>query len=166
MTPQQRAAALRLIRAFDNERISLPAWESVCRQGFALLRELAAEPVQEPVAWHVCSVNSDGSLSLEFAASWEESAHEHINDAINEYDIDGATSWVVRPVYAAPQQPMRCPKDGGECGAGGYCRPEQRKPLLASDIVTMYAECPTCDADMIDFARAIERAHGITGEQK
>ena len=66
---------------------------------------------------------------------------------------------------AAPQQPMRCPEDGGECGAGGYCRPEQRKPLLASDIVTMYAECPTCDADMIDFARAIEEAHGI-GEQE
>ena len=44
--------------------------------------------------------------------------------------------------------------------------PQQRKRLLANDIVTMYAECPTCDADMIDFARAIERAHGITGEQK
>lgn len=62
-----------------------------------------AKPAQEPVAWHVCSVNKDGSLSLEFAAPWKELAHEHINDAINEHDIDGATSWVVRPVYTSPQ---------------------------------------------------------------
>ena len=37
----------------------------------------------------------------------------------------------------------------------------RRKPLLASEIVTMYAECPTSDNDMIEFARAIEAAHGI-----
>jgi len=62
----------------------------------------AQEP-QEPFAWHVCSVNSDGSLSLEHAAAWEEAAHEHINDAITEHDIEGAGSWVVRPAYHAPQ---------------------------------------------------------------
>jgi hypothetical protein len=39
-----------------------------------------------------------------------------------------------------------------------------RKRLTDEQIVTMYAECPTCDQDMIDFARAIERAHGIGGE--
>lgn len=32
------------------------------------------------------------------------------------------------------------------------------EPLLDSDIVTLYAECPTCDADMVEFARAIEQA--------
>ena len=42
-----------------------------------------------------------------------------------------------------------------------YATPPQRKPLLASEIVTMYAERPTSDNDMIDFARAIEAAHGI-----
>ena len=72
----------------------------------AALREFAGTLGQEPVAWHVCSVNSDGSLSLEFAAPWEELAHEHINDAINEHDIDGATSWVVRPVYTHPPAPQ------------------------------------------------------------
>ncbi len=63
---------------------------------------------QEPVAWLVCSVNSDGSLSLEHAAAWKEAAHEHINDAIAEHGIEEAASWVVRPAYvAAPvaQQP-------------------------------------------------------------
>ena len=98
MNEEQREVAERLVADQSSSNLE---WS---RQVIALLRELlAAEQVQKPVAWHVCSVNSDGSLSLEFAASWEESAHEHINDAINEYDIDGATSWVVRPVYASPQ---------------------------------------------------------------
>jgi len=40
----------------------------------------------------------------------------------------------------------------------------QRKPLLASDIVTMYDESPRSDNEMIEFARAIEAAHGIKGD--
>jgi len=84
------------------------------RAAQAMLREILKAPqadsqpapqqeAQEPFAWHVCSVNSDGSLSLEHAAAWEEAAHEHINDAITEHDIEGAGSWVVRPAYHAPQ---------------------------------------------------------------
>jgi hypothetical protein len=46
-----------------------------------------------------------------------------------------------------------------------YTTPPQRKPLLASEIVTMYDESPTGDSDMIAFARAIERAHDIGGEK-
>lgn len=57
---------------------------------------------QKPVAWLVCSKNADGSLSLEHAAAWEEAAHEHINDAITEDEIEGAAEWVVRDAYAAP----------------------------------------------------------------
>lgn len=69
---------------------------------------------QEPVAWLVCSVNSDGSLNLEHATAWEEAAHEHINDAITEHGIEEAASWVVRPAYvAAPvaQHPQTEPDD-------------------------------------------------------
>ncbi len=140
----------------------------------------AAEPQGEPVAWHVCSVNSDGSLSLEFAAPWEELAHEHINDAINEHDIDGAASWVVRPVYThPPQQSMRCPEDGGECGAGGYCRPERRRPAMQAEIecdcltawnASTYGHSahdtvhPMFLAAFVGGYKAAERAHGITGE--
>jgi len=51
--------------------------------------------------------------------------------------------------------------DFGRVLVGQVSTPPQRKPLLASEIVTMYAECPTSDNDMIDFARAIEAAHGI-----
>jgi hypothetical protein len=39
--------------------------------------------------------------------------------------------------------------------------PAPRKPLPAHEIVTMYEESPTSDNDMIEFARAIEAAHGI-----
>lgn len=107
---KKMAAALRSLRS------SILAWkpEESCpmsqQMGKALNRieeSLAAydaQPEQEPVAYLVCSVNADGSLSLEHAAAWEESAHEHINDAINEYGIAEAAQWVVRPAFVAPQE--------------------------------------------------------------
>ena len=169
MTPTQRAAALRLI---EFETLPRRLLDIACRvrvneclfhddefvddashtlkEALALLRELAAEPVQKPVAW--MAESKSGSVRF-----------TNIGQSADELESLG---WAIVPLYAAPQQPMRCPEDGGACGAGGYCRPEpqQRKPLLASDIVTMYAECPTCDADTSDIARAIEFAHGSTGE--
>ena len=182
MTPEQRAAAERL--ADDLQRFDGAERESLRDEAAALLRELAAapqcepddeyrcggprcdgnccQPVQEPVAWHVCSVNSDGSLSLEFAAPWEELAHEHVNDAINEHDIDGAASWVVRPVYASPQPQQTEPSQNTH-------PPQQRKPLSADqirDAVNDHAFWATSKNFIFRIARAIERAHGITGEQK
>ena len=67
---------------------------------------------------------------------------------------------------AAPQQPMRCPTDGGECGAGGYCRPEQRKPLTRDELLSLWKQHGYKSAMCEPFARAVEEAHGITGEQK
>lgn len=75
--------------------------------------------------------------------------------------------WHRIPLYAAaPQQPMHCPKDGGECGAGGYCRPEpvQRKPLTREQIDTVWSSLGSFtdrESDYRIFARAVERAHGI-----
>ena len=78
-----------------------------------LRTRLAEIEKQEAFAWLVCSVNADKSLSLEHSAAWEEAAHEHINDAITEYQIDGASEWVVRPCYihpvAAPAQEQTLP---------------------------------------------------------
>ena len=56
----------------------------------------------KPVAWLVLSKSRDGSLSLEYAAAWEEAAHEHIDDAITEHGIEEAGAWSVRPAYLAP----------------------------------------------------------------
>ena len=41
-----------------------------------------------------------------------------------------------------------------------YTTPPQRKPLSNQKIIEMYNE-PRSDAEMIEFARAIEAAHGI-----
>lgn len=124
---------------YEAARAALNAWEydsNECRWHMDNLRAaLDAAPKQadhaEPVAWHVCSVNSDGSLSLEFAAPWEELAHEHISDAILDHDIDGAGSWVVRPVYATPQPIATAPANSashricceGDCAYYGSTRP-------------------------------------------
>ena len=91
--------------------------------------------------------------------------------------------WHRIPLYAAaPQQPMHCPKDGGECGAGGYCRPEQRKPLTPSMQAEVECDClvawnastyghsaqdtvhPMFLSAFVRGYRAAERAHGITGD--
>ena len=135
MTPTQRAAAERLADAVMHPEAA------------ALLRELAAEPVQEPVGW----------------------LHDETGDFEPSHKpwMDDDEEWV--PLYAAPQQPMRCPEDGGECGAGGYCRPEpqQRKPLSDEQVRQIVVDASTSWAFKRDgstsmrIARAIERAHGI-----
>ena len=130
MNESQRAAALRL--ADDLQRFDGAERESLRDEAAALLRELLAEPVinqqmttelaepvQEPVAWRDQNNFDPGqgcTYSNVAAAKWP-----HIFS---------------QPLYAAPQQPMHCPKDGGECGAGGYCRPEpvQRRPLSDEQI--------------------------------
>jgi hypothetical protein len=63
---------------------------------------LEAKPAPaEPVAWLVL----DESGALVHAAAYRESAHEHINDAINEHGITEAARWVVRPAFAAAPAP-------------------------------------------------------------
>ena len=37
-----------------------------------------------------------------YCAGWPEACHEHINDAINEHDIDGAGKWTVRRAELMP----------------------------------------------------------------
>ena len=114
----QLAEALRLmVSAFDHGDVMASEGAAIDAAKQALAAHEAAKP--EPLAWLVCSVNKDGSLSLEHAAAWRESAHEHINDAINSFGIREAARWVVRPAYAAPVavasqwQPIEtAPKDG------------------------------------------------------
>lgn len=98
----------------------------------------------------------------------------HATDVRPYYDAD--LDAAIDAARAALKEPMHCPKDGGECGAGGYCRPEQRKPLTDEKIKALVLETvyegdsrtPHRDAWSaeigIPFARAVERAHGITGE--
>jgi hypothetical protein len=48
--------------------------------------------------------------------------------------------------------------------SAGFYKAEKQEPLPAHEIVTMYEESPTSDSDMIAFARAVERKHGIGGK--
>ena len=81
-----------------------------------------------------------------------------------------------KPLYTAPPQqpapePVACETEG-DCTHMPWCKirrkcqkmtqpaPPQRKPLTDEEIMEMYSE-PRSDAEMIEFARAIERAHGI-----
>jgi len=180
MSPSQRAAAERLIAEhptlFMND---LPDW---CDDAFHLLRELAAEPVvnqqmttepvQEPVAYIDPRQLAAGYVTLLCITRPEYRSYADVAEGIH-----------YTPVYLhPPQQPMRCPTDGGECGAGGYCRPEQRKPLTPSMQAEVECDClvawnastyghsaqdtvhPMFLSAFLRGYRAAERA--ITGEQK
>ena len=105
MTPEQRAEALRLADWVGNKQVEnflrVLAAEPQFPPDYPDGPDREPEPQGEPFAWAVCSINSDSALSLEYTAPWEEAAHDHIFDAIEE-DIDGAASWVVRPLYLHP----------------------------------------------------------------
>ena len=163
MNETQRAAAERL--ADDLQRFDGAERESLRDEAAALLRELAAEPVQEPAIW----IQSN---HLQHAKNGPYLARTGPTKLMSDFI----------PLYAAPQQLMRCPEDGGECGAGGYCRPEQRKPLTPSMQAEVECDClvawnastyghsaqdtvhPMFLSAFISGYRAAERAHGITGE--
>ena len=149
MNEPQRSAAERLADVLEK----MPLGE-VDAEAAALLRELAAEPVQEPVIW----IQSN---HLQHAKNGPYLARTGPTKLMSDFI----------PLYAAPQQPMRCPTDGGECGAGGYCRPEpqQHKPLsdeqIESIVTEWWGEKTGAAMDIcVGFARIVERAHGITGE--
>ena len=157
MTPTQRAAAERL--AFEQWYDAQPdgrisPWD--VWQAAALLRELLAEPVQEPVAYIDQRQLAAGYVTLLCITRPEYRSYADVAEGIH-----------YTPVYLhPPQQPMHCPKDGGECGAGGYCRPEQRKPLTDKEIMnTLKAQGTGIHWRLyVETVRAVERAHGITGE--
>lgn len=131
MNPKQRATAERLVADQSSSNLE---WS---RQVVALLRELAAEPVQEPVAW---GVFVDDELFKPFnckdnAVDWFQAQYNHGS----RYD------YLVLPLYAAPQQ---------------------RTPL-SDEVVAKLINTEWATPDVPSawkFARAIERAHGITGE--
>ena len=94
-------------------------------------------------------------------------------DGLSEpYDVLKAQE-AIREALAQPEQePVACVGTNGELmwlnkskviyskPIPLYTTPPQRKPLSNQKIIEMYNE-PRSDAEMIEFARAIEAAHGI-----
>ena len=132
MTPQQRAAAERLAKwhqAMADEPNRNGAKKEKHAITAALLRELAAEPMQEPAIW----IQSN---HLQHAKNGPYLARTGPTKLMSDFI----------PLYAAPQQ---------------------RKPLSADqirDAVNDHAFWATSKNFIFRIARAIERAHGITGE--
>ena len=118
----------------------------------AIAADRAAMPVaqqaQEPDCWGVFS--EDGP---EYIAPWKDAAHEHINDAIAA-GLPEAARWTVQPLYAAPAAPQ----------APAKALTEERIELLANrHMLETRAEWRM--SDLYQFARAIERAHGIGSDK-
>ena len=128
MTPTQRAAALRLA---EGPRTSGELWG---RAVIALLRELAAEPVQEPAIW----IQSN---HLQHAKNGPYLARTGPTKLMSDFI----------PLYAAPQQ---------------------RKPLTDDEALALIHATPREDVTQegwirrqrLLWVRAVEKAHGITGE--
>ena len=91
-----------------------------------------------------------GKQAIKELESQEPVAYIHRNE-YNEYRLEPHDNFDIKSIPFNVDVPL-------------FRSSSQRKPLMASEIVLMYDENPRCDADMIEFARAIEAAHGIKGE--
>ena len=143
MNETQRATALRL--ADELERGYDARTMKAMSHAAAILRELLAEPVQEPVAW---GVFVDDELFKPFnckdeAVDWFQAQYNHGS----RYD------YLVLPLYTAPQQ-RKPPSD-----VFVYKVVRSVQPNLAD----------TCKAWAEQFYECkywLDAAHGITGEQE
>jgi hypothetical protein len=136
MTPEQRAAAERLI----DPKLDMNAAQWI-KEVYPLLRELAAEPAQKPVAAELPAPQLLVESAQGFVEGWTRS---QVRSAIN--------LALLKQRYAHP--------------------PQQRKPLTDEQIKRCVDEAHGRGLNVVDqlsdftikVARAIERAHGITGE--
>lgn len=106
--------------------------ESLRDEAAALLRELAEVPVQEPVAYIDPRQLAAGYVTLRCITRPEYRSYADVAEGVH-----------YTPVYLHP--------------------PQQRKPLLRGEIIGLWkdrSDGPS-NAEIISFARAIERAHGI-----
>ena len=108
---------------------------------------------QEPVAW-----------MYQDKSTHEVRFQKHMKDFVDH----SKTSEV--PLYSEPlaNHELQCVCGAVWCGdemvhLPNKTTPPQRKPLSNQKIIEMYNE-PRSDAEMIEFARAIEAAHGIWPE--
>lgn len=66
------------------------------------LSKLAEQDV-EPVAHAVLEGRDTADSGWGYIAAWPEACHEHINEAIVEYEVEGAGDWKVVPLYTETQ---------------------------------------------------------------
>ena len=122
----------------------------------AALAQEQAEPAQEPVAWR--TFDGEGGYDYRtyedndsYAAEWTQRNLRHIG-------------WV-EPLHTAPPKPEPVDTDchaQGICQRSGYGIGKQAEPLTEEEILRVKGQFGgTMNAQFVDFARAVERAHGI-----
>jgi hypothetical protein len=127
-----------------------PGWCKHCKQ-YSIEEPLPAqqsEPTQTP-----CDIAEDGVCEVIDCCRNPKQAEPVawvLPDLLPVFSFKTAQLWK-RP-FAEDQIPL-------------YTAPPQRKPLTEEEIYEMYSE-PSSDAEMVEFARAIERAHGIGGDDE
>ncbi len=143
MTPAQRAAALRLADALDADCMVV-GYDEVS----ALLRELAAEPVQEPS----CD-------------AWPAKPLKQVQVNVNGVSMMAEPERAYFSAFAM---------QANENAIRSTHPPEQRKPLTDEEALAIIKSTPQegvtqegwIRRQRLSWVRAIERAHGITGEQE
>ena len=180
MTPKQREAAERLIAEhptlFMND---LPDW---CDDAFHLLRELAEVPVQETMQKKPSTASQFESVKeakkvAEAQLSYyrkmmadkstepvvnQQMTTEPVQEPIARLHDDGHFSW--QSYEARRQFDSKHEYEGWAMDV--YAAPQQRTPL-SDEVVAKLINDEWATPDVPSawkFARAIERAHGITGE--
>ena len=141
MTPTQRAAAKRLAKELASVH-PLHPYAQMCGSAAAILRELLAEPVINQ------QMTTELAEPVQEPVIWIQSNHlQHAKNG----------------PYLARTGPTKLMSDFIPL----YAAPQQRKPLSADqirDAVNDHAFWATSKNFIFRIARAIERAHGITGE--
>jgi len=80
----------------ETPRCDLGALDAKIYEAIAIVEQMMQA---EPVAWIVFD---EYGIPVHSTVH-PKMAQDHINDALQEHDIQEAAKWVVRPVYAAPQ---------------------------------------------------------------
>jgi hypothetical protein len=138
---------LETIEGLTRDRLFTAEWAGKHGATIAALRAVLAqqaEPV-EPVAWS--GYDLDGMV--EAFSRVIEAHHSSKHPFHDPIDTDAKMALrILRGLIPAMK---------------AYAAPPQLKPLTDEEIYDMYNE-PRSDAEMVAFARAVERAHGIGGQ--
>jgi hypothetical protein len=163
MTPEQREAALRLADWLRSSGVV----NAEVRETEALLRELAAEPVPEwPCTCDEQGIGKPGVTCGDCPRDYGHKAAEPVQEPVAEViDCGRGNPFALRELDWCPSDLDRLP-----AGTKLYAAPQQRKPLTEDFINDLGFQCGLQREDarnpgVEEFARAIERAHGI-GEQE
>ena len=152
-------------------------YQQWAKEYLAAIKEALAQPEQEPVAW-LCK-RKDGHFDVLSDQTCTKCfpVYTHPESEQNDKFCDANCVWTDHhPDCKLAQPEKQSVTWNDKIGGIGFKEPmpnanykvtatvaPQRKPLTDEQIIEMYNE-PRSDAEMLEFARAIEAAHGIKGD--